>query len=187
MMDADWTLTEVVRLDAERTALYVLRNRNELHTATIEARPEFDPACALDDDDTRRAGWIRYWVTWSRSGSLECEQAHSFSLGALARLVSTWECRVSDDLSLADQIDEATRTTDRLHFAVVENVQWGIPGTRTRLREASIAYESRSRTLRALVDDFFCAQAITAPPAAIDFAPERAEVVMSTARNLLSA
>lgn len=181
-MDAEWILTEVVRVDDDRTALYVLRNPGELHTATIEARPEYDSVAAMSDDAGARPGWIRYFVTWSRSGSLYADQINSLSLLHLVRLISSWEMRVVEDLALKQQIEELFRTTERLHFAAVENVQWGIPVTKNRLRVASDAYESQSRRIGETIESFVGRRETDAPEATCEFFPESAEVVMHSRR-----
>lgn len=177
-MDADWILTEVVRVDADRTALYVLRNPGQLHTATIEARPEYDSVAAMSDDAGSRPGWIRYFVTWSRSGSLYADQIDSLSLIHLVRLVSAWELRVVEDVALKQQIEEFSRTTERLHFAAIENVQWGIPVTKNRLRVASDAYESQSRRIGETIDSFIGRRETEAPEVNLEFYPESARAVM---------
>jgi hypothetical protein len=186
MMDADWTLTEVVRVDADHTALYVLRNPGELHTATIEARPEYDSVVAMCDDDGTRPGWIRYFVTWSRSGSIYADQLNSLSLLHLVRLVSAWELRVANDPALAQQIEDFSRTTERLHFAAIENVQWGIPVTKNRLRVASDAYESQSRRISETIDAFVGRRESHAPEARLDFCPELSEAVMRQRESRLT-
>jgi hypothetical protein len=177
-MDTDWTLVEVARDDADRTALYVLRNPGDLHTATIEARPEYDPLAALSDDADEQRGWIRYFVTWSRSGCLHADQMSCVSLLRLARRISAWELRVAEDVSLKDQIEEFARTSERLQFAAVENMKWGIPSTRTRLRAAAVAYESEQCRLHKIVEPYVGRPEAEVPDAVLEFSPQSAEAVM---------
>ncbi|CAD5989203.1 hypothetical protein [Agreia sp. COWG] len=152
-MKVDWIVTEVVRDDVEHTALYVLRNQGELHTATIEARPEYE-SVAVTDDDVPRSGWIRYSVTWSRSGATYPGQFNSLSLSYLVSMVSEWEARAAGIPAVRQQISDLAAATDRLHFAAIENVHWGVPITEQRLQSASDAYESSVRHMNEHLDRF---------------------------------